>query len=308
MKRRGVIAAAVVGVMAPSSPALADKFFAVTPSGSPETVFSGKPAAVVGQLSSKCMDAHWTVTSSTSNEVVCEAPMNFGQSVLGQLAMGNSYSTPPRRFFRFNVNEVNGISRVQAAGWMELQMALGQTRRTDFAGPEFHNGMMNFMLQAGGAYPQGTTFPNHVILGVAFADAQAVPGGGMGAPVRLVEPGSPAEHAGIRTGDIITSIAKKRFKNLGQLLDAQAKAAETSTYEVSLLREGKPLHLMADRAMRPPITTTVIAAAVPVQPVLQPAVVQLSPADELMKLATLRDKGVITSEEFESQKKKLLGN
>lgn len=113
-----------------TSPALADKFFAVTPSGSAEMLFAENPPTVVGKLSSKCIDSHWTVVTSSSNELGCEAPLNMGQSVLGQMLMGNSYSTPPRRFFRFNVIEVNGISRAQASGWIELQMAFGQVKRT----------------------------------------------------------------------------------------------------------------------------------------------------------------------------------
>src|SRR5688572_9758911 len=107
-------------LMVVATPALADEYFAVTPSGAAEMLFQGKPQKVIGELSSKCIDVRWTVISSNPNELVCEAPLNMGQSVLGQMLLGNSYSTPPRRFFRFNVADVNGISRVQASGWMEL--------------------------------------------------------------------------------------------------------------------------------------------------------------------------------------------
>ena len=162
MKKMHIVA---VMALAVSTPAFADKMFAVTPSGAAEMLFPESPTVVIGKLSSKCIDARWKVISSSSNEVVCEAPMNFGQSLLGTMLLGNSYSTPPRRFFRFNVAEVKGISRVQASGWMELQMAFGQMRRTDFSGADFQNSILAFMESAGGKLPVGTTFPNHVVMG-----------------------------------------------------------------------------------------------------------------------------------------------
>lgn len=303
--KRALVAAVLAAVA--TSPAIADKFLAVTPSGAAEMLFPDRPPVVVGSLSSKCIDAHWTVTSSTATELVCEAPMNFGQSLLGTLAMGNSYSTPPRRFFRFNVAEINGISRVQASGWMELQMAFGQMRRTDFSGPEFQNNVLGFMAAAGGKYPTGTTFPNHVVMGVALEDGPIA--GGL--HVKSIDPGSSADKAGVRVGDVITSIAGKHFKNVNQILDADAKAAETSTYPIELTRDGHSMKLVLDRAFRPPFAETVAPRAEPVS--ASPTSIAQQPnltgtADELAKLASLRDKGIITADEFTAQKKKLLGN
>ena len=232
--------------------------------------------------------------------------MNFGQSLLGQLAMGNSYSTPPRRFFRFNVAEINGISRVQASGWMELQMAFGQTRRTDFSGPEFANSIDGFMLAAGGKYPPGTTFPNHVVMGVGVS--QTAIADGMGLSITSVQPGSAAEKAGMQIGDIVTAIAKKHFKNDGQYLDACAKAAETPTYEVAITRAGQPMTLTLDRVFRPPYSEVVVAKVDPQAPIATVAIAPVDTADELAKLAALKDKGIITADEFAAQKKKLLGN
>jgi len=56
-----------------ASPAMADKYFAVTPSGASETLFPDKPQIVAGKLSGRCMDVKWTVVTSTPNEVTCEA-------------------------------------------------------------------------------------------------------------------------------------------------------------------------------------------------------------------------------------------
>ena len=134
MNRKTVIAASS-SLTIVCSPAQADKYFAVTPSGATEALFPDKPQVISGKIAGRCMDLKWAVVNSTPNDVTCEAPLDMGQSILGQMLMGNSYSTPPRRFYRFGIAEINGISRVQAAGWMELQWAFGQVKRNEFTGP-----------------------------------------------------------------------------------------------------------------------------------------------------------------------------
>ncbi|WP_246623616.1 PDZ domain-containing protein [Sphingomonas colocasiae] len=297
-----MLIAALCGLV--STPALADEYYAVTPSGATEMHFAEPPSAVVGQLASKCIDARWTVISSTTSEVVCESPMSMGESILGQVLMGNSYSTPPRRFFRFNVADLRGISRVQASGWIELQMAFGQMKRTDFSGPEFHNNILNFLGAAGGKLPVGTRFPNHATIGVTF-DTTTV-GKFMALRVTKIEPGSPAERAGIQIGDLITQVAKKRFKDPNSFLDATAKAATLPTYEVGIERSGKMLSIPVERAFRADIAEAVqpivVASAAPPPPPAAP----ISVADELQKLAKLKETGVLTEAEFEAEKRRLL--
>lgn len=286
------------------APSFADEYFAVTPSGAVEALFTDVPRTVIGKLSSKCIDARWTVVSSAESELVCEAPMSTMQSALGQALMGNSYSTPPRRFFRFNVTQVNGISRVQASGWMELQMAFGQMRRTDFTGPEFHNSITGFLMSSGGQLPVGTTFPNHVLIGVQGGYTPL--GKFVGLRVDSIQTGSAAEAGGLKEGDIISRIAKRRFKHDEDYLDATAAAAKSQIYDVEVIRNGKPTTFQLSRAFRPSI-----AQAVTPQPLekAQPTIAAAAPtslADELAKLADLRDKGILTEEEFQAQKAKLL--
>jgi len=223
--------------------------------------------------------------------------------------MGNSYSTPPRRFFQFNVVEIGGMSRVQASGWVELQMAFGQTRRTDFSGPEFQNNILNFLAAAGGQYPPGTTFPHHAILGIKPQNVQM--GAYLGLKIEEVQPASPAEKAGLQKGDVVTAIAGKRFKNFNDYLDATAQAAKNPTYKVDYLRDDKRMTASVERQFRPPVSESALS-----RPTLSnsapetPAQVNTpvsSVADELGKLAKLKDAGVLTDAEFQAQKSKLLG-
>jgi len=287
-----------------AAPAYADEYYAVTPTGTTEMIFAGAPQEVIGQLSSKCIDARWTVISSSATELVCEAPMNFGQSLVGTLLMGNSYSTPPRRFFRFNAATVAGVSRVQASGWMELQMAFGQTKRTDFSGPEFHNSVMIFMSAAGGHFPVGTTFPNHAYIGIGWSSRTI--GKNVAVEVTTIEPGQAAARAGFQSGDVITSIAQKKFKNNDDVLDAFAKAAKTPTYQIDIVRAGKPMVLTVQRDFRPSYTEAVVAVAAPALAVPATPSASSSKADELTKLAKLKADGVLSQAEFDAEKTKIL--
>ncbi len=282
-------------------PAIASQKFAVTPSGATEMLFPGPASDVASKLSSRCMDIKWTVVSSSNTEILCEAPLGTGQSMVTQLLLGNSYSTPPRRFFKFNVVERSGIARVQPSGWIETQMAFGQMKRVDFTDARFHNGMMGFMAAAGGKPPVGTTYPNHVVMGF---DGELVPNGkNFGLRVKQVRPSTPAERAGLQAGDIVLKIAGKDYKNDDEHLDALEKAAKSQTYSVDVLRGREKLTFTLDREFRPAFTEEVA----PYTP--EPTVTagsETSVADELAKLHKLKEQGILTDAEFEAQKKKVL--
>lgn len=308
MKR---ILAAMALAVATATPqvASADEMYAVTPNGAVETVFAGAPADAIAKLSNHCIDAKWQVISSSNSTLVCESPMSMGQSILGQALLGNSYSTPPRRFFQFNAAQAQGYSRVQASGWMQLQMAFGQIQRTDFSGPEFANSILGFMVGAGGQLPIGTTFPNHAIMGV---EGKWIPSGRTSLfTVQKVSSDSEAQAAGILPGDVVKRLAGKAISSEANLLDGQAKAAKTPTYEVEVVRDGKAQRFKLNRAFRPAIAKLDFPANEPADAGVTgqsgaPAQA-VSVADELAKFAKLRDQGIISAEEFEVQKKKLLG-
>lgn len=284
--------------------ALAEQF-AVTPNGANEVDFPGAPADAIAKLANRCIDVKFQVTSSSNTTLVCEAALSMGQSIVGQLLMGNSYSTPPRRFLQFNASQTDGYTRVQGSGWMELQMAFGQIKRNDLSGSDFSNSILGFMTAAGGQLPVGTTFPNHAVMGVM----------GRWSPNRRqsqytaqqIAPGSSAEAAGIQAGDVITRIAGKAVGNENDLLTALGNAAKLATYEVEFVRGGKTNKVTLNRAFRPAITKLEFPNTPSSAPTAPTSTAPASVADELAKLAKLRDQGILTNEEFEAQKKKLLG-
>jgi predicted metalloprotease with PDZ domain len=126
--------------------------------------------------------------------------------------------------------------------------------------------------------------------------------------VTEVDPGSPAEAAGIRPNDVVFSVAGKKFKRFDDYLDATAKAAATPTYPVEFMRDGKSMKVTVTRAFRPDWSEAVVAEPAKETPsTFVSGSAAPSVADELAKLAKLRDDGVLTNDEFEAQKKKLLG-
>jgi serine protease Do/serine protease DegQ len=66
-----------------------------------------------------------------------------------------------------------------------------------------------------------------------------------GALVSQVVDGSPAEKAGIHTGDVITSVNGQPVKSNGELRNAIGLMRVGDKVEIGLLREGKPLHVTA---------------------------------------------------------------
>src|SRR5690606_17839202 len=137
----------------------------------------------------------------------------------------------------------------------------------------------DFMTAAGGKFPVGTTFPNHVLMGFRADKFQDGKYGAL--RVTEVTPDKPAARAGLQVGDVIKKVAGRRFKTDEEYLDATAKAARSSTYEVAIEREGKPQTLVLEREFRPPFDEEVVAKQ------KSASQVPTSIADELSKLAKL---------------------
>ena len=298
-----IIVAASVAV---ATPAMADEPYAVTPSGGTEAIYPMGITDASDMLANQCLDFGWQMVSSTDTVVVCEVPMSFGSLLLNALAAPR-YSTPPRQYVRFNLAGIEGNTRVQASSWQETQTAFGQTQKIDLASDNYHNTVMTFFEGTGGVFPQGTIFPNHAQGGFRY-EAVETPDKGL----RLIEltEGGAFDRAGLKVGDLVLRIAGERTKDYTDILDALHRAAKEPTYQVEFIRSGAKQKLAVERAYRPEITTRLeplIAKGGP--PEGNTTCVQSSAgADELAKVAKLRDDGIITEEEFEAQKAKLLAD
>lgn len=302
--RRHIFLAVTLAAAIPAAPAYADVPYAVTPSGRTEAIFDLAVVDTSDRIANGCANVGWTLVNSTPTMVVCQIQMSTMQSVLTALAIGNSYSTPPKHYLRFNIAGLNQRSRVQATGWIETQMAFGQTRTGEMTAAHYHNNVMGFFQGLGGHLPPGTSFPNHAYIGSNFEATS----NNQGVRVAAIEPESPAQKAGLQPGDILVRLAKEKIKSGDDILDGLRKASKDPSYEVEILRNGKTVKVAMGREYRRPISEADLPELpAPPQPQQLQAVAALSQADELAKFAKLRDDGVISSEEFEKMKAKILG-
>lgn len=289
--------------------------FAVTPNGQAEVIFPSSSAKnVSGRLAARCIALGASLASSTENEVTCEFKMSAMKSALTQMLIGNSYSTSPRQLVKFSLAEIGDNTVGRAEEWVETQMAFGQNRRQSIDGDVFHNSAMEYMTQCGGLYPFGTSFPNHAYLGIGYNGSVSAKYNGkatIGLTITTVSAGMPFEKAGGKVGDVIVALNNKTFKNAVTFSDDLKGIPVGKTFDVAVLRDGNLLTLPTVSIRRDPVSEAEfsdlakkVRAALP--PSHAPATQSLSVADELTKLAALKEKGVLTDAEFQAQKAALL--
>ena len=303
MKKLGLIVAGSAILLA--QPAIADEPFAVTPSGATEAYFDLGITDTSDMLANKCVDLGWQMISSTDTTVVCEVPVSFGTRLLSALA-GPKYATPPRQFFRFNLAGAHGLTRAQASSWQEVQTAFGQNQRTDLASDNYHNNVMGFFKTIGGIFPPNTTFPNHAAIKTGYRFVEEPENGML---LSEVEPDGPFGRAGLIEGDLVTKVAGERIKDNDDLSDGLHKAIEEATFKVELRRNGEKMSLMVPRVFNENVGPLPEPSFVEASSAAQTTIVQneLSVADELAKFADLRNAGIISDQEFEVQKARMLG-
>ncbi|HLY79831.1 MAG TPA: PDZ domain-containing protein [Caulobacteraceae bacterium] len=249
-----------------------------TPSGRPDAIFRGRTAVQVqNQLASKCMDAGWTVTSSSTTEVVCEVPMSLASSFFANLLIGNSYSTPPREFIRFAIVQLGADSRAQANAWVETQMALGQVRQEPYTDDRSMDNLEFFMVGSGGALPPGTAY-GFAYLGTEHVDVPRTADGrpAIGLQITKLAAGSPGDLAGIKIGDVVTMMNGKPIVSDAALIAFMNKLRLGSSYTVTLERAGQTLVLPVVAQAHPPVPDFAPTDAAP--PPAAPTVAEPAPA------------------------------
>lgn len=93
--------------------------------------FTDQAADVSDKLAILCADHNASVVEQDDRHLLCQREVTGGKGILAQALLGNSSSTSPQLNIRFSIIRDGKAVRVQASQWIELQMAMGQTRRTD---------------------------------------------------------------------------------------------------------------------------------------------------------------------------------
>lgn len=112
--------------------------------------FSGEPADVSDKLALQCADRNAAVVEQDDRHVLCQREVSGGRGILAQALLGNSSSTSPKFNIRFSILRDRKAVRVQASQWIELQMAMGQVRRTELTGRKQRAELENVLVGIGG--------------------------------------------------------------------------------------------------------------------------------------------------------------
>lgn len=112
--------------------------------------FQEEPSAVSDKLANLCADRNAAVVEQDDRHVLCQREESGGKGILAQALLGNSYSTSPVLNVRFSILKDRGTARVQASQWVELQMAMGQTRRTPVDGRKADAQLEQSLVAVGG--------------------------------------------------------------------------------------------------------------------------------------------------------------
>jgi S1-C subfamily serine protease len=88
-------------------------------------------------------------------------------------------------------------------------------------------------------------------LGVAMHPVRLPASSGVGLMILLVEPGSPADRAGLILGDVLTEVAGERIRDAAQVLARLGSEQVDKPLEVRVLRGGQPLTLQVTPGPRP---------------------------------------------------------
>lgn len=246
---------ALVGAPLTATPANAERWY-ITPSGLPETVFvntANEDAAE--KLAAVCAKAGWMVTREMM-AVKCEVKMNLLAQALTNALTAPRYATSVREFVYFSLNQDGRQTRVQARHFQSHTTAFGQYNEVNVATDDSFNTLMELMRGAGAVPPIGTSYGNTTWWGIGWKSSQALISGKNIKLVEIVEvvPGSPADKAGIKAGDMVKSVNGKPCKDFNSLLNAWKKTKVGETTKFEILRENQNISISFLGAPKPPVT------------------------------------------------------
>lgn len=129
-----------------------------------------------------------------------------------------------------------------------------------------------------------------------------------GLQVQQVDNGGPAVVAGLMQGDVILSIAGMPVASRGSFYVATEEAFGKETFEVEYLRDGALQTAVFDKrkASQGTVAATPMRNSAPRPEGSTRAPDPASTLEELEKLGDLRDRGVLSEEEFETMKARIL--
>lgn len=293
-----------------STAAVGDEMFYVTPSGASETMFGIPAKEAISSITNQCMEMGWRIESVSDNQAVCRIEIERGRSgrlasIVGAVPFVSGKRDVQAQYVRFSASTIApSVSRAQAVGWTMEDKTFGKAEENEIKSPRFHDSMIVLMLDAGGQLPKGTSFPNHALLDLSGESREV--NGEVGYYVLAVGGNGPAAEAGILAEDLIVRVAGRRVRDFDSLQIGLEKAAQRSEFEIELFRRGKIEVSRVQTRFRPTVVEDIAPKALSSVSANTTQAPTASIADELSKLAKLKEQGLLTQKEFDDEKRKLL--
>ena len=102
------------------------------------------------RLAGLCTDRNAIIVEQDQSHVLCTRTIDGLDGAFAQVLVGNAYSTTPELKVRFSITRSETNIRVQAAQWVETQMAFGQIRRMPLDSKKFIENMVVRLESIGG--------------------------------------------------------------------------------------------------------------------------------------------------------------
>lgn len=296
---------ALLLVVVPSATALAAKEYQ-TPSGRPEAVFvNSSPEEASNKIAAFCAKQGWTI-SRQSMQVTCEYKINDFAQALTNALTAPRYATSVRHFISFNMIQDGRQTLAQARQYQAFTTAFGQYNETELTNDNAFNSSIDVMLSSGAVLPIGTRFRDKSWWGIGFS-----PDANLKSPTKIAsfKNPSPAQLSGLIIGDEIVAVNGKKCKNIKDCFKISDALNIGSEIKVQVIREKQILEFKWVVSKRPDVAELEGCNNICFEPIKNsssPSRQDLSIAEEIERLRLLREKGIITEQEFQAAKNKLL--
>jgi hypothetical protein len=296
---------ALLLVVLPSATALAAREYQ-TPSGRPEAVFvNTSPEEASNKIAALCVKQGWT-PSRQSMQVTCEYKINGFSQALTNVLTAPRYATSVRHFISFNLIQDGRQTLAQARQYQAFTTAFGQYNETELANDNAFNSSIDVMLASGAVLPIGTRFPDKSWWGIEF-----FPDANLKSPTKIASFNnpSPAKLSGLIIGDEVVAVNGKKCKNIKECFKISDSLNIGSDIIVQVIREKQILEFKWIVSKRPDVAELEGCNNICLDPIknsLPLSRQDLSIAEEIERLGLLHEKGIITEQEFQAAKNKLL--
>jgi membrane-associated protease RseP (regulator of RpoE activity) len=190
-------------------------------------------SALVFNLSSR----GYNIVADTPYQMIFAKDVNGVRGAVTQVLMGNEYSDTPKIFDTFMFAVTGDQVLVTAAEEVSVRMPLGNTNRNNLLDNKKNREGAQQYLESLRVAIEAHGTPG--IIGLDVAPELQHVGDLAGLKISRVTPGGPSESAGVKVGDLLTSINGKDTKSNDDITAAIQPLLPGTVAHMNIVRDGK---------------------------------------------------------------------